>query len=440
MIRNRFPKVGQRPYQTWLALALLALIGLLCACSPSTRQDPADAWQLSEPQFERAGQKSRLPLSQTSSEFADVDDRLIFDPKNSDDQLTGEARCLTESGTILEGAIEPLSAVSSNLLRLIPRNFLQRMSAEPTSSPLWTCTWRLTVTSASGSSHRFRLPAQRIKFRDLNPSTTPVSVSRVELLCPSWSSSIERPLHLARAIAELPSLDVVDGTDDRHQIRQGTCVLMTESSTGHRNLVVRHQWKLPPPQVDVNVQATGSFQPESRPLTEVFRVRVSNREEFPVWIEYKSEFQARLLGESLTTSNQWLASHHTPVAVLPLLGPTPIILGDRHRLRLGPKEEIQLSMRVSRSLFCHGDRTRRLGLMSLSPEAWGLRWVEHAEPERAVDRPTRPIGPLLRADTLWTRHRHNETFVELPDPTTQRQAPCSDRELGATTHVMASDD
>ncbi|HRK08030.1 MAG TPA: hypothetical protein PLZ57_09705 [Pseudobdellovibrionaceae bacterium] len=440
MIRKINPNVGHTP-RAWLALILIILLGLICACSPDP-QPAEDTWRLTEPYIERSQAKSTLRLSQTTAEFADLDDRLVFDPQNAADQLSGEARCITSSGEELTAPLtgpvtDQLRALS--LARLIPDSFLQNLARDNSAAKEWTCSWRLRVTNASGSAHSFRIPAQRLQLRDLHADASRI-VERVALLCPSWSAQIERPRHLATAIAELPRLDQVQGSDDRHLIRQGQCLLVTDLADGRRGLTLRHSWQLPPPAIEVQVEATGSYQPTTRPLTEVFRINVTNHEAHAVWIEYKSHFQARILGESQSAPGVWSASLHTPIDVQSEPTPSKIMIGDRHRVKLEAKSGMQLRWVVRRTMFCQGSLARRIGVMLKDSESWGLNWVEHASPEVPIARPTRPIGPQLELGSLWTRAFAGNAMMALPQPPTTRQAPCLDREMNSASVITRSDD
>lgn len=442
MIRKLNPNIGHNP-RAWLALILIILLGLICACSTDT-QPAEDTWQLVEPHIERTGAKSKLRLSQTTAEFADLDDRLIFDQKNSADQLSGEARCITSTGEVLTAPIEPtnsqpLHAKAVSLARLLPETFLQSLARENPAAKEWTCRWRLRVTGASGSAHSFRIPAQRLQLRDLHADASQL-VERVALVCPGWSTQIERPRHLASAIAELPRLDRVQGTDDRDLIRQGQCVLVTDLADGRRGLTLRHNWQLPPPAIEVKVEATGGYQPTTRPLTEVFRIQVINHEAHAIWIEYKSLFQARILGESQSLPGAWSGSLHTPIQVQADSPSLKIVVGERHRVKLDAKAGLQLRLLVRRTMFCQGSVARRIGVMLNEPESWGLNWVEHAKPEMPMTRPTRPIGPQLQPGSLWTRGATQTDLFTILLPPTTREAPCSDREMHSASSTTRSDD
>jgi hypothetical protein len=398
-----------------------------------------DPWQLDEPSLERVGQKSKIRLSQASAEFADLEDRLIFSRQNARDRLSGEVECTTRLGNQVKAELMERPATSWSLVSLLPKEFFRDLTLNPEPFPEWTCSWRFRVHNDRGSVHSFRLPSQRLKFRDL-PMAASQGAESVALQCPTWSAQIDRPTNLQAAIEDLPRTDRIQGVESRHKIRQGICVLIADFENGQRGLVRRHPWVLPPPKIEIQLEATGSYQPSSRPLSEIFRLRVINRETHEVWIEFKKQFQARILGESSNTPGTWLASLHTPIEIQAVTDFESLEFDDRRRVRLAGGSEIQLRMSLKRLMFCPGSLERRIGLMSEGAETWGINWVEHSHPEHAAPLPTRALGPQLEGGKMWSRDPFTKGFVELLNPIAIREGPCADRDPSASGILARSDD
>jgi hypothetical protein len=109
-------------------------------------------------------------------------------------------------------------------------------------------------------------------------------------------------------------------------------------------------------------------------------------------------------------------------------------------VKLEARTTLHLRLIVRRTMFCHGDITRRIGIMLKESGSWGIQWVEHASPEAPVARPSRPIGPQLHSGSLWTRGTSPTELMVFINPPTLREAPCSNREIGMASTNTRSDD